>query len=48
MNTFTKATEILNQRLHHLSMHNEFGKGIRIDEVKILKGVIRDNVNNFT
>ena len=42
MNTFTKVTEILNARLHHLSMHNEFGKEIRIDEIKILKGIIKD------
>ena len=43
MNTFTKVMEILNQRLHHHSIHNEVGKDIRINEVKILKLIIKDN-----
>ena len=36
--------KILDDRLHHLSMHNEEGKDIRIDEIKILKGIVRDRL----
>jgi len=34
---------ILDNRLHHHALHNETGKDTRIDEVKILKGIIKDN-----
>lgn len=37
-----KILEILNNRLEHHNLHNEFGKDIRIDEVKILKLIIKD------
>ena len=33
---------ILNSRLQHHALHNEIGKDIRIDEVKILRGIIKD------
>ena len=36
--------KILDDRLHHLLMHNEEGKEIRIDEIKILKGIVRDRL----
>ena len=38
-----KMLEILNNRLYHHALHNETSKDIRIDEVKILKGIIKDN-----
>lgn len=34
--------EILNNRLSHHALHNEIGKDIRIDEIKLLKGVFKD------
>ena len=36
--------KILDNRLQHLSMHNEEGKDIRIDEINILKGIIKDRL----
>lgn len=35
---------IFNDRLHHLSIHNEEGKEIRINEIKILKGIVEDRL----
>jgi len=41
-----QALKILDDRIHHLSMHNEEGKSIRIDEIKILKGILKDRLSN--
>ena len=37
-----EAIEILNKRLQHHNLHNEYGRDIRIDEVKILKIIMKD------
>lgn len=39
-----QTLKILDDRLNHLSMHNEEGKEIRIDEIRILKGVFKDRL----
>jgi len=33
---------LFNERLSHHNLHNEYGKDIRIDEVKILKLIIKN------
>ena len=39
-----KVLDILNNRLHHLSIHNEENKDIRISEILILKGIFKDRL----
>lgn len=39
-----EVKQILHDRLHHLTMHNEYGRDIRIDEIKILKLILKDRL----
>ncbi|MEK6879747.1 MAG: hypothetical protein AABY22_09080 [Nanoarchaeota archaeon] len=44
MDNKKEIIQIINDRITHHSLHNEYGKEVRIDELNILKGIVKDKI----